>query len=400
MTERTGVWLVGALGGLATTVLAGARMLARTKIPTTGLATEGSEFAHLDLVPLARLVFGGHEIRQGSVVESAWQISRENGSLPHEALSEIESDLQQIDAAIRPGFLLGGGGVIERIAEPARLAPGGSLRECIARIQTDLEEFRAAEQVDRLVVVNLASTEPPLELRPTHQTLDQLEQALDEDRAEQVKASLLYAYSALDRGHAYINFTPSNAALVPAIEELAGVRGVPFMGSDGKTGETLVKSALAPMFRHRALRVLSWQGYNMLGDRDGEVLNEPENLKSKVESKDGVLPSILGYPVHTHVGIDYVPSLRDMKTAWDFIHFQGFLGFQMSMQFTWQGCDAVLAAPVVLDLIRLVDLAVRRGESGSLPHLACFFKRPHGCTEHDLHRQWQGLIAYAGRATP
>jgi len=397
MTERTGVWLIGALGGLATTVMAGTRMLARGLRPAIGLATEGSDFENLDLLSLDQLVFGGHEIRTGSLFDSSLQISRDNGSLPHDALLEIEPELRQIDSAIRPGFPLGGGPVIDRFAEVEQVAPEGSLRDRIALIQTDLDRFREVQGVKRLVVVNLASTEPPLELGPAHQTLSQLEQALDHNSIELVKASLLYAYAALDRGHAYINFTPSNAALIPAIEELAASRGAPFMGSDGKTGETLVKSALAPMFKHRALRVLSWQGYNLLGDRDGEVLSEPDNLRSKVESKDGVLPSILGYPVHTHVGIDYVPSLKDLKTAWDFIHFQGFLGHPMSMQFTWQGCDAVLAAPIVLDLIRLVELAARRGESGPQPHLACFFKRPHGCGEHDLHRQWQQLVAYARR---
>ena len=155
-----------------------------------------------------------------------------------------------------------------------------------------------------------------------------------------------------------------------------------------------MKSALAPMFRYRNLRVLSWQGYNMLGDRDGVVLAEPENKASKVESKDRLLSQILGYPLHSKVAIDYVPSLGDLKTAWDFIHFEGFLGYRMSLQFTWQGCDSILAAPLVLDLIRLADLATRRSENGPLRHLACFFKSPIDVEEHDLHAQWHGLVRY------
>ena len=166
------------------------------------------------------------------------------------------------------------------------------------------------------------------------------------------------------------------------------------MGCDGKTGETLVKSALAPMFRYRDLRVLTWQGYNILGDRDGRVLADRRNKSAKVASKDALLPSILGYPLHTHVGIDFVPSLHDLKTAWDFVHFEGFLGFKMALQFTWQGCDSILAAPLVLDMVRLADLAARRGESGPMRHLACFFKQPVDVAEHDLHRQWQTLVAY------
>jgi myo-inositol-1-phosphate synthase len=166
------------------------------------------------------------------------------------------------------------------------------------------------------------------------------------------------------------------------------------MGNDGKTGETLVKSALAPMFKYRNLRVLSWQGYNMLGDRDGKILSHPDNLTSKLESKDSVLQNILGYPVHTKVRIDYVESLHDLKTAWDFVHFQGFLGHKMTMQFTWQGCDAILAAPLVLDMVRLTELAMRRGEGGPMTQLAPYFKSPIGAGEHDLHRQYHAMMDY------
>jgi myo-inositol-1-phosphate synthase len=170
------------------------------------------------------------------------------------------------------------------------------------------------------------------------------------------------------------------------------------MGHDGKTGETLVKSALAPMFRYRNLRVLAWQGYNLLGDRDGQVLADPENKSSKVRTKDEVIPGILGYPVHTHVAIDYVPSLHDQKTAWDFIHFRGFLDVKMSLQFIWQGFDAILAAPVVLDLVRFAELARRRGEGGPMKHLSCYFKNPLDVPEHDLHYQFHALMEYVARA--
>ena len=167
------------------------------------------------------------------------------------------------------------------------------------------------------------------------------------------------------------------------------------MGNDGKTGETLVKSALAPMFKYRNLKVLTWQGYNILGDRDGQVLADPENKRAKIESKDGVLSHILGYPLHTHVGIDYVPSLNDLKTAWDFIHFKGFLDFKMSLQFTWQGCDAILAAPIVIDMVRFAEFARRKGEAGLMTWLSCFFKSPVGVDEHDLHFQFHHLMDYA-----
>ena len=136
------------------------------------------------------------------------------------------------------------------------------------------------------------------------------------------------------------------------------------------------------------------RGYNILGDRDGVVLANAENKQAKVDSKDALLSAILGYPLHTHVGIDYVPSLNDLKTAWDFIHFQGFLGYKMSLQFTWQGCDAILAAPIVLDLVRLAAVAQERGEGGPMRHASCFFKRPLEVDEHDLHLQWHLFADY------
>ncbi len=227
------------------------------------------------------------------------------------------------------------------------------------------------------------------------------EKALAVNQVSAVRPSALYAYVAASLSLPFIHFTPSNAALIPAVCELFDRNQTAYAGMDGKTGETLVKSTLAPMFKYRNLHVLSWQGYNLLGDRDGVILDSAENKQAKLDTKDGLLSKILGYPLHTHVGIDYVPSLHDLKTAWDFIHFQGFLGYKMSMQFTWQGCDAILAAPVVLDMIRLCEYARRRGESGLMTQLACFFKRPLGVDEHDLHFQFHHLMDYiASHARP
>ena len=152
------------------------------------------------------------------------------------------------------------------------------------------------------------------------------------------------------------------------------------------------------MFACRNLNVLSWQGYNILGNMDGAVLAHSENKTSKIRSKDKALSRILGYKPHAQVSIDYVPSLGDRKTAWDFIHFQGFLNTKMSLQFTWQGCDSALAAPLVLDLVRLGLFAKQQGESGLMPHLSCFFKSPVGVEEHNLHRQFQMLEAYAAQS--
>jgi myo-inositol-1-phosphate synthase len=198
-----------------------------------------------------------------------------------------------------------------------------------------------------------------------------------------------------------VNFTPSVGSSVPALDELARARGTAHAGRDGKTGETLVKTTLAPLFAFRNMKVLAWEGYNMLGNRDGEALREPRTRESKERSKDRSLRAILGEQAgHSAVHIDFVPSLDDWKVAFDYIHFEGFLGARMAMQFTWQGCDSALAAPLVLDLARLAAHARARGEKGALDFLACFFKDPLGTEVHSFTEQFELLRAWAARRPP
>ena len=392
--ERIGVWIFGALGGLATTVVVGARAIARGLDASQGLLTDSPLCDGLELAAIDRLVFGGHEVRGGTPLDAAREIHEQNGTIRHGLLTALRSDLAAYGRQIRPGCLTNAGATIRRLAGDAARPQDESLRAQIGRLQRDIRDFMARHKLRRCIAVNLISTEPKLRLTRHHERLDRLDAALDADRRTAVRPSTIYAYVAASLGIPLVHFTPSNAALIPAIREAFDAQGTPYMGCDGKTGETLVKSALAPMFRYRNLRVLSWQGYNMLGDRDGVVLADEENRATKIESKDRLLGQILGYPLHSKVTIDYVPSLGDMKTAWDFVHFEGFLGHRMSMQFTWQGCDSILAAPLVLDMLRLTDLAVRRGESGPMKHLACFFKSPVDVSEHDLHAQWHDLVGW------
>ena len=391
---RIGIWIVGVHGGLATTLMVGTRMLARGLASSSGLLTETDVFDGIPLVGLDDLVFGGHDIRESTVYDSAYEIYRENQTIPYEQLVEIRDDLTTIDENIRLGTAVNCGDTIASLASRKSRKEKRSLRDVYRAIREDLSDFRDRHDLRDVIVVNLASTEPNLELERAHKSVAGLERLVREDDGKRVRASTLYSYAAIKSGFSFLNFTPSNACLTEGHIKLADRLGVPVMGNDGKTGETLVKSALAPMFRYRNLQVLTWQGYNILGDRDGQVLADEKNKAAKVSTKDGVLSNILGYPLHTHVAIDYAPSLSDLKTAWDFIHFQGFLDYKMSLQFTWQGCDAILAAPVVLDMLRLLDYAVRSGDSGLQTHLACFFKRPLGVDEHDLHFQFHHLMDY------
>ena len=394
MTDSLGVWMVGALGGIGTTLVVGARALARGLTQDTGLITNQAEFAPLDLAPVQDMVFGGHEVRLSNYWDSACEIAKRSRSIDYELLIQLKNDLLDISEALKPGTAVNCGSAIDAVVTNPVTRHDDGLRAIVQRIQSDLRAFRARESVERVVVVNLASTEPDLPELQALGSPEDFERLLDESDSRRIRPSTLYAYAAFKEGCAFINFTPSAAALCPMLQRIGDASGMPYMGSDGKTGETLVKSALAPMFKYRNLKVLSWQGYNMLGDRDGQILAHADNLATKVRSKDAVLSSILGYPVHTHVGIDFVESLHDLKTAWDFIHFEGFLGHRMTMQFTWQGCDSILAAPLVLDMVRLADLAMRRGEKGAMVQLAPYFKAPLGVSQHDLHAQFHGMIDY------
>lgn len=394
--KRTGVWLIGALGSISTTVIIGALALRKGLAEPTGMVTAGTLFQGIPLARIEDLELGGCDIRQGSLMDTAVHLARETGMIRGDLLSEIRPDIEEIGHRISRGTSRNCGEAIEQLAGP----PRGRLpcaREEIHRIQSQLSTFKTERSVDKVVVVNLASTEPDLAPSPHHEDLESLEKCLDEGDAGAIRASTLYSYAAIRQGCPVINFTPSQGALLPALVQLAADCGAPVMGNDGKTGETLVKSALAPMFSCRNLRVLSWEGFNILGNLDGRVLDNPLNKAAKIQTKDRVLSKILGYSPHSRVHIDYVPSLDDQKTAWDFIHFEGFLGARMSLQFTWQGYDSILAAPLILDLARLAELASRRGEAGLMPHLASYFKAPLGVEAFGLYEQYGMLVDYADR---
>lgn len=376
---KTGVWLLGARGSIATCVLLGAALLRKRRIDATGMVTAHPRFSPLGFVEAETLCFAGHEIRSGSALETASSMLAHR-VLTEEQIREAREDLELFESRLRKG-------IDGRAEKPL---------EAIEKIQADLREFREREKLDCIVVVNVASTEAYREMPSSWNALESFQSPLR--AGSEIPASVLYAYAAIDAGFPYVNFTPSWGATPGALQQLAVLRGVPHAGRDGKTGETLLKTALAPMFRDRNLRVLSWEGYNMLGNGDGKTLADPAHRESKLKSKDEGLRRILGdEQTHTKVTIDYVPSLDDWKTAWDYIHFRGFLGVGMSLQFTWQGSDSALAAPLVLDLVRLAEFAARHGESGAMTHTASFFKSPLGCEEQDFHRQFAMLEAYLAR---
>jgi myo-inositol-1-phosphate synthase len=393
--RRLGVWLLGAHGNVALCAVAGVRALARGLLPDdAGLVTEGPGFRPLSLAPLDGIVFGGHETRATTALAELSSFDARNGLFPERLRRGIAADLRRYDAEVRPGLLAGAGPAVRREASAA------ARRVTLSTVRRDLRSFRSRHRLDAVVVVNVASTEPaPKRVPSCLGSSDALAKALRSGRAGAVPASVLYAWAAAEEGMAHVNFTPSPACGAPAVAERFLDRGLPHMGRDGKTGETLLKTALAPMFTARRLRVLAWEGYNMLGNRDGLVLDDPASKGAKLKDKDQALRKILRDPgTHTRVRIDYVPSLDDWKTAMDFIHFRGFLGAKMTINLTWTGCDSALAAPLVVDLARMAEFALRRGEKGTLPHLAPFFKTPLGVEEQDFGKQCAMLEAYVRTA--
>ena len=398
MAERkTGLWIIGAWGGVATTAVVGLLNLQKKLVKPIGLTTELPEFSNVDKMPgWDRFVPAGYEIRNCSFGEAADDLINQR-ALETQAVAPVRDDLAALDERILPGFLANSGEVVEKMADRFRsekLTP----RETISAIQTDLKAFAAKNQLEHIIVVNLMSTEPvceyfknPSEHQTEWENWDAFRALIDSSVESPVPASTLYAVAALEAGFDFVNFTPSLGATPPALEQLAKTTGTRFFGNDGKTGETLMKSVLAPMFAHRNLNVMSWVGHNIFGNRDGIVLDDPRNKATKVSSKNHLLEQILGYAPQTLVSIEYIQSLGDWKTAWDHIHFQGFLGTPMTLQFTWQGCDSLLAAPLVLDLARLTELARERNFTGRMDFLACFFKSPIRVEEQSFVRQFEKL---------
>ncbi len=397
---RVGLWLIGALGGVGTTVALGFSALKRGVTTEVGLVSALDALRELELDPPGEFVVGGHDIRRTSFEQTLREFQQRSNVFEPALVAPCLADLAEWSRNIRPGTVLNAGDTIGRLAELPGVETAETPRAAVERIKADLQAFREAQRLRQMCVISVASTEPPVPLGEVHQDVARLNAALDQREPNAgLPASSLYALAALELGLPYVNFTPSLGASFPAALEIARQQKAVVAGQDGKTGETLLKSVLAPMFAQRNLRVLSWVGHNIFGNRDGWVLNDPRNKESKVRTKDQVVTQILGYKPQTHVSIEYIESLDDWKTAWDHVHFQGFLGVKMMLQFTWQGCDSLLAAPLVIDLARLALFAHRRGETGVLRHLACFFKNPMSVDEHDFFKQVRLLEEYVRSAT-
>jgi myo-inositol-1-phosphate synthase len=396
--SKLGVVIVGVGGAVASTVIAGVELMLRGVVPRLGMITEkGSDIPSssivdlLDLAPLDDLVFAGWDITSRSLFDAAIQ----HNVLPAAQLETAREALGRIvpwPAIFKNDYAAN--------LKGEHVLPGGNHREQIKAVSANIADFKAKHGLDRVVMVNLASTETWIEDTTVHASLAAFEAGLDRNDPS-ISPSMRYFYAANKMRVPYCSFTPGPAS--PALAEHAQELGNPFCGSDGKTGQTLVKTALASMFRMRELKIEGWYSVNFLGNNDGLCLDAPGSNKTKVLSKASVLDSIVGYPVLNHqVHIHYYKPRGDAKEAWDNIDIVGFGGVPMQMKINFLCQDSVLAAPLVIDLVRLLDVAKRRGDRGNQRQLSMFFKAPYAdpgeTPTHDLFAQEKLLLDWAKAA--
>ncbi len=380
---KVGVLLVGFNGGVANTTMVAAMAIARGLTPPYGLYTEtfmstvkdGKLDRHtqrpikevLQLADFSEFVFGGWDIEEGN----SYLYAKELKIAPEKIIEVLTDDLKVLKPW--PGIFSKN---YVRNLEGKYLLSGENLFEKAQKIRQNIRDFKAQHKLTGVVVINVASTEVYHEPSAVHQSLVQFEEAMMQNHAE-VSPAQTYAYAAIAEGVPYANFTPSIAEEIPALRELAKKTKAPVAGKDGKTGQTLIKTAVAPVFRLKNLHVEGWFSTNILGNKDGLVLDEPGSLKSKIVTKSSVLDQILGYnPVHK-VNINYYPPRGDDKEAWDNIDFLGILGQPMQIKINFLCKDSILAAGSVLDLVRFLDYCQRKGESGIQEQLSFFFKLPN-----------------------
>jgi len=403
---KLGVLLVG-LGAVSTTFIAGTLLirkglaspigsLAQMGTIRLGKRNEGRTPLIKEFLPLASLddlVFGAWDIFE----ENGYEAAMTAGVLDASMLDQVRPELE----AIRPWPAVFDQRYVKRLMG-TNVKTAANKREIAEQVRADIRAFKDEHHLDRLVMVWCGSTEIFMTPTAAHQSIAAFEQAM-ESNADEIPSSMVYAYAALKEGIPYANAAPNLSADIPALDQLALDNGSPVVGKDLKTGQTLIKTIVAPGLKARLIGVSGWFSTNILGNRDGEVLDDPESFKTKEESKKSVLDYILQpelYPTlykdlcHV-IRINYYPPRGDNKEGWDNIDLVGWLGYKMQLKINFLCRDSILAAPIVLDLVLFLDLAKRAGMSGIQEWLSFYFKSPVHAPglypEHDLFIQLMKL---------
>jgi myo-inositol-1-phosphate synthase len=401
-----GVLLVG-LGAVSTTTIAGVCTIRQGLAPPIGSLTqmgtirlgrrdEGRVPRIKDFVPLADLqdiVFGGWDIFE----EDCYAAARTAGVLDQTQLDRVRAELE----AVRPMPAVFDQRYVRRLDGP-NVKKGKNKRDLAEQVVADIRGFKEKHRCDRLVMVWCGSTEVYMKQTDVHATIASFEKGL-EASDDAIPSSMVYAYAAIREGIPFANAAPNLTADIPALLELAARTKAPLAGNDMKTGQTLIKTIIAPGLKARLLGVRGWYSTNILGNRDGEVLDDPESFKTKEESKKSALDYIFQpqlYPdlykdlCHV-VRINYYPPRGDNKEGWDNIDLVGWLGYPMQLKINFLCRDSILAAPIVLDSALFLDLAKRAGMAGIQEWLSFYFKAPMHAPEvypeHDLFIQLMKL---------
>jgi myo-inositol-1-phosphate synthase len=376
---RTGIWLIGGRGSVATTAALGLAAISNGFADATGCVTEQGSFSSVPLPAYGSFLMGGHDVSSLSMVKRAESLV-EAGMIPPRLLDVTRTQLEMVDSHIRPGY------------DANSFA--GSQSDAARQLSQDISDFRNLNGLSRVIVIDVASTEPPIAHAPEFDDPGMLMEAVEAPDRRLLPESSVSAYAAILARAPYVCFTPSTSMNIPALRQLALAAGLPSAGQDGKTGETWLRSVLAPALKSRGLNVLSWAGTNLLGGGDGATLANPHAVAGKLQSKNRGLAELTNGAV-TPLHIDNVPDLGETKVAWDHINVEGFLGTRLTLQTTWSAYDSMLAAPMVLDLARLMALADASGESGEIGSLGFFFKDPWGSDEHSFANQHRNLLEWA-----
>lgn len=400
---KLGVMIVGMGGAVSTTLITGVlsarKGLAKPIGSITQMASikmqDGKEHLIKDIVPIADLKdikFGGWDIFEDNAYDAAMYAE----VLKEKDLNKVKDELIEIKpmpAVFDHNFAKRLNGTYIKKAE--------TRWDMVALLRQDIRKFKEENGCDRIVVLWAASTEIYIPLAEEHKTLESLEKAMKDNRTDIIAPSMCYAYAALSEGAPFVMGAPNLCVDIPAMWELSEKKQVPIAGKDFKSGQTLMKTVLAPMFKTRMLGVSGWFSTNILGNRDGEVLDQPENFKTKEVSKLSVIDNILEpekYPelygnVYHKVRINYYPPRKDNKEAWDNIDIFGWMGYPMEIKVNFLCRDSILAAPIALDLVLFSDLALRAGMYGIQTWLSFFCKSPMHDNEHepvhDLFQQWR-----------
>jgi myo-inositol-1-phosphate synthase len=399
--------LIPGMGAVSTTFMAGVEAVKKgidkptgslTQLGTIRLGKRTEKRTPLikDFIPLAGiedLVFGGWDIYNDNCYESAVKA----GVLEKTLLDSVRPEIEKV----KPMKAVFSQDYVKRLSGP-NVKVGKNKMDLAEQLMSDIDKFKADHNLTRLVMVWCGSTEIYMKVEATHATLETFEQAM-RDNDPTIAPSMIYAYAALKKGIPFANGAPNLTVDVPALTKLAIDNGVPICGKDFKTGQTLMKTILAPGLKSRMLGLSGWFSTNILGNRDGEVLDDPESFKTKEESKLSVLDQIFQpdlYPdlygdFHHKVRIHYYPPRGDNKEGWDNIDIFGWLGYPMQIKINFLCRDSILAAPLVLDLVLFLDLAKRCGMKGIQEWLSFYFKSPMHAPglypEHDLFIQLMKL---------